>query len=181
MSKASRPILSSLIVLLCSGPLATAHARQGAHPCASVDDDAARLECYDEAFGRPDSPAPAAATASATPVTAPVTTAAAAPPAPAAKGRDEFGLTEAQIRARDPEKAQEAMPSSITGKVTQVGARPTGELVVTLDNEQVWVQIDTGSPVRLEVGDHVTIRKASLGSFLMITPSRVAVRVRRYR
>lgn len=93
--------------------------------------------------------------------------------------QDEFGLTEAAKRARDPEKAKEEMPESITEKVTSVGHRPTGELVVTLANGQVWLQIESGSRAKVGAGQTVTIKKASLGSYLMVAPDRIATRVRR--
>jgi len=91
----------------------------------------------------------------------------------------DFGLSEAAKRARDPEKAYQSYPDSITAKVASVGHRRTGELVVTLANGQVWVQLDTNTQARVATGDTVTIRKASLGSYLLVTQSRASVRVRR--
>ena len=94
---------------------------------------------------------------------------------------DEFGLSEAAKRARDPEKAKEIMPEQISAKVTKVGNRPTGELVVTLESGQVWVQIETVSKAMVKAGDTVTIKKAALGSYMLVAPNRVATRVRRVR
>lgn len=125
-------------------------------------------------------PAAAAGAAAAPPATgaAAVAPAAAASSVVASPG-DDFGLTEAAKRARDPEQAKVQMPESITEKVTSVGHRPTGELVVTLANGQVWVQIESGSRAQVGVGQTVTIKKASLGSYLLVPPNRVATRVRR--
>lgn len=194
MSRSCLFIVSGLLPSLTWGVTATAAESGGSHRCAGIADDAARLACYDDAFGRTENQVPPAmdrevgaaapSVGAATPVAGAVTPAIGAATVAsqaAARGRDEFGLTDEQIRARDPQNAQETQPSSIQATVTDLGSRPTGELVVTLDSEQVWVQIGTGSTVRLAVGDQVTIRKASLGSFLMITPNRVAVRVRRSR
>jgi hypothetical protein len=162
---------------------------EGTHRCAAVAGDAARLACYDQAFGRPDSSATSAVLAAPAAQAAPVAAApsAAAPvaavpsAAAAAQAREEFGLSEAAKRARDPEKARETMPESITAVVAKVARRPTGEAIVALENEQVWEQAEPGTTVLLKAGDSVTIRKAALGSYVLVTPSRAAVRVRRVR
>ena len=46
---------------------------------------------------------------------------------------------------------------------------------------QVWVQSESVTQVALKVGDVVTIRKASLGSHMLVAPNRAAMRVRRIR
>jgi hypothetical protein len=91
----------------------------------------------------------------------------------------DFGLTEAAKRARDPQKAQEQYAESITGKVAAVGYRPAGELAVTLENSQVWTQVTPDPRARVAVGDTVTIKRAALGSYLLVTASRYPTRVRR--
>jgi hypothetical protein len=128
--------------------------------CAALTDNQRRLACYDDIFRR--SPAPAAGTA------AELVTADA-----------DFGLSEAAKRARDPGKAKTEMPQSITSKVTAIGRQPAGELVVTLENGQVWTQVSVDPRATLAVGDAVTIKKASLGSHLLVTPMRYATSVRR--
>ena len=52
---------------------------------------------------------------------------------------------------------------------------------MTLADGQVWAQIDSDDRSRVKQGDTVTIRKGSLGSFLLLGPDRIAVRVRRLR
>ena len=71
------------------------------------------------------------------------------------------------------------MPESITGTVAAVGRRPAGELTVTLENGQVWTQVMVDQRARVAVGDTVTIKKAALGSHLLVTQGRYATRVRR--
>jgi hypothetical protein len=51
--------------------------------------------------------------------------------------------------------------------------------VVTLENGQVWTQIQVDVRARIAVGDTVTIKKAALGSHMLVTASRYATRVRR--
>jgi hypothetical protein len=61
--------------------------------------------------------------------------------------------------------------------VTQVVDDGLGHATLVLDNGQTWTVMDTGA--RLAVGDVVSIRRAALGSFLMMTPSKHSYRVRR--
>ena len=166
--------------------------------CVSVTEDAARLACYDRAFGRgagnkPTAAAGAEATgasvtgAAASPPrtavtqTPAATPAAAAAPAVAKDPMAEFGLTEAAKQAKDPVRAAEAAaaPASVTAKVTSVRFRKYGEFVVTLDNGQVWEQNEPMSSAVVRVGDTVTVRKAVLGSYTLVTAARVATKVHR--
>jgi len=74
------------------------------------------------------------------------------------------------------------MPESISATVARVSWRPTGEVVVVLENDQVWEQAEiVTTKARVKAGDVVTIRKAALGSHTMVTAGRAAIRVRRVR
>jgi hypothetical protein len=175
------------------GSMAIAGHAAGSHPCASITEDVARLACYDQAFGRNGSrpsPAPVENTAVAVgAITAspPASGAAAAAPATTTavdaqkKMEDEFGLSDPAKRARAPTPAEAlpAEPEHITGRVASIGYRTTGQLVVTLDSGQTWTQIESVTQARFKPGDEVTIKKAALGSFLMVGSQRVAMRVRR--
>jgi len=160
--------------------------------CASINDDAARLACYDAAVGRsprPSTAAPVAAPAAAKPVQRPATAPASVPVAPAqapaaAAAKDpvaEFGLSDSAKAARDPAKAAEAAaaPQSVTAKVISVRWRKYGEFVVTLDNGQVWEQTEPMPSAIVKVGDVVTIKKALFGSFTLVTAGRIGTKVRR--
>lgn len=161
-----------LLVLAATSTLAAAAGTETPQQCARVGDDASRLACYDRIFRGSGATAEATSTAGAA-------AAGAATGAVAASTKDDFGLTEAAKRARDPEKAKVEMPDSVTDKVASVGHKLTGEMVVTLANGQVWVQIESDSRAKVGVGQTVTIRKASLGSYLMVGPDKIATRVRR--
>lgn len=163
MQRRSSLATATWIVLGAASTISIAAEPSGGQACAVIDDAGSRLACYDEAFGRTDGGVESKSLLSGD----------------AARGQEEFGLSEMAIRARDPEKARETLPESITAAVTEIGRRPTGELVVTLDNGHVWTQIEVDSKGRVKVGDTVTVRKASLGSYLLITPNRIATRVRR--
>jgi len=128
--------------------------------------------------------APAASTSVAAPAAARTTTsvaaAAAAPTttstAASSASRDsEFGVSEGPLAAQQ----HASVPKQITAKVTHVGVRARGELVVTLDNGQVWAQLAPLAYFPLEAGDVVRIKSASLGSYQLIAPSQRATKVTR--
>jgi hypothetical protein len=159
----------------------------GAVSCASVADDRARLACYDAIFratassGAEPVSAAAAATAAAS-VTAPgVATGAGAvaPAAAVAKPSPEagFGMTAAQREQK--EARSPASVDSITSRIVEVKLRAYGRVTIRLENGQVWDQVESLSGQRFVAGDEVTIRKASLGSYLAKGPRSGLVRVRR--
>jgi hypothetical protein len=67
----------------------------------------------------------------------------------------------------------------VAAHVTSVTRKPSGWLVVRLDNEEVWEQSDDGPDLGLAVGDSVKIEKGMLGSYWMSGHSSVAIKVRR--
>jgi len=143
--------------------------------CAALDDPAARLACFDAAFPRAprtSSPKPAAAAVAADePATA------VAPDAPVSEAQ-KFGLSSKQRAALEAKPAEPA-PVATTAAVKTVHRLPSGYLLIGLDNDQVWQQTELDSQIRLQPGDQVTIRRASLGSHLLVTPSHYSTRVRR--
>ena len=173
-----RKLLPVLISLGFGAPLSGV-AAEPSHPCSAIDDASQRLVCYDAAFGRP--AGTTTVTITPQPALAPATTATTATAAadPVAQQRAEFGLSDAAKKARDPQQAAQA--ESITDTLAELGQRPTGELVFNLQNGQVWLQIEADTRTRVKAGDTVTIRKGALGSFLLVGPDRVSVRVRRAR
>ena len=172
MRSSTSGLTCGLLVLAASSSLASAAGTETPQQCARISEDASRLACYDRIFRATTAPG---ASVDAAAVASGVAVAGAA----ASNPQQDFGLTEATKRALDPERAKIEMPESVTGKVTAVGHRPTGELVVTLANGQVWLQIDSDSRAKVGVGQTVTIKKASLGSYLLIGPDKRATRVRR--
>lgn len=69
--------------------------------------------------------------------------------------------------------------NQIDARVLEVRKSTTGKAIITLDNGQVWKQIDS-SRLRLSGDDQVTIRRASLGSFMLYkTGSKSLMRVKR--
>jgi hypothetical protein len=169
-------VFGSIVAWLSAGVrVADASPEQASLSCAAIADDSSRLACYDALWR--DAGAPSSAKAVA-PVPAAGAAVATQAPASAVDPVDDFGLSEAAKRARDPAQAEPAN-SSISGVVTAVRRQPAGELIVTLESGQVWTQITVDTRARVAVGDTVTIRRAALGSFMLVTANRYATRVRR--
>lgn len=160
------------MAILLAGVASSARAEESAdvalgvlRACAQERDDALRLACYDRGAARAGFENPA------------VSGKRAGPTAAAAK----FGYRGAVARAElESEAAEDSGAQRIEATIVELSTRPRGELVLTLDNEQVWTQ-KSAERVHLKVGDRVAIKKASLGSFLLIAPSKKTTRVVRER
>jgi hypothetical protein len=169
--------------------------------CAVIPAPDSRLACYDALAHRPvdkvpsaaakSTPVPATAAAlapaavsapaaspaaAAAPAAALAAPAAAAPQAPVsaatiAADPKNFGLTPAQQHTAD------LGPKSIAAHISIVSSDQLGRTLVVLDSGETWTVMDNDG--RLSSGDAVTIKRAALGSFLMMTPSNHSYRVRR--
>jgi hypothetical protein len=64
-------------------------------------------------------------------------------------------------------------------RVASVTLGPNGRVVVRLDNDEVWAQVDDGPDLRIAVGDSVKIVRGTLGSYWMSAHSSLAIKVRR--
>jgi hypothetical protein len=177
--------MRSLLVFLgawvfVAAPLATATA-QDLKACSTIDDAAARLACYDRLAGRTTAstraaPAPEAASAVER-ASAPAAASAAA--APAATAEQDFGLTPAAKKAREPEAAEAAKPESIERTIAAVARDGQDRFVVTLDDGQVWAQNEPKAGVYPRKGESVTISRAALGSYVLRSQRFGSIRVRR--
>lgn len=90
-----------------------------------------------------------------------------------------FGLSGSMLAAQGLDCTCDRAPEQIGAVVTDLSYRSAGQRVITLDNGQVWMQTESSGLGHVAVGDRVVVRKAALGSFLLITPARVSLRVRR--
>ncbi len=150
MPRFTTTTLACLVVASCATSASTA---DDLSTCAGFEDDSARLACYDGLAGRPRPDMP--------------------------KAVADFGVTEQLKRERDPETWIAARPESVTRTVKSVGRNASDRLVVTLEDGQVWLQTETKSHVPVRPGDVVVIKRAAMGTFMLLTPSSVATRVRR--
>jgi hypothetical protein len=152
--------------------------------CAAITQTRARLACFDAlAAASADRGAPAPAQ---NPPPVPIAPAPTAPaptaPAPAAiapkAAPDDprtFGLSPPQP------KPTSAGPVTIKARVATMSAgRPgVGHPTVVLDNGQTWAFVEAVDDPRLAPGATVTIKRAVLGSFLLMTASHHTYHVHR--
>lgn len=152
-------LLAGIGITLLPGAFAAAPLPASVVACQEEKDDTKRLACYDREVRRH----------GGTP-------------------EERFGLKDHRAPAAtpgDPSAApgdgDENELKHITATITAISKRPHGESVLTLDNGQVWAQTQAGSPLRVRIGDSVTIRSAALGSFLLSGPRGGSTRVERVR
>jgi hypothetical protein len=149
-------------------PLASARAEPVSIPisvlkqCTEINEPAKRLACYDQVAERP------AAASAAMPKDSPKAKDSAAPPP-----KESFGLYNAE------HPTAPAVEALITGKVIAIGISNSGRATVTLEGNEVW-ELDSADPV-LAKGDAVTVKRGTLGSFILTTPTGRLHRVHRLR
>jgi hypothetical protein len=136
--------------------------------CAGIEEQLKRLACYDQVAERPSgSTASTTSPPSAVPAP-PVASAAPATPPP----KQTFGLYSVEHPAPPP--PPEAL---ITAKVIALGSNSRGRVTVTLEGDQVW-ELDNADPV-LAAGETVTVKRGTLGSFILTTAAGRIHRVHR--
>ena len=94
---------------------------------------------------------------------------------------DRFGLTADIEQQRDPRAVHEAKVETLSGKISAVGQTARGELIFTLDNQQVWVQAEANSHVQFAVGEEVRIEHGAMSALWLVADQHRRVRVRRLR
>ncbi|HPF25271.1 MAG TPA: hypothetical protein P5528_02700 [Steroidobacteraceae bacterium] len=174
-----RPKLAACATLvgasvICAGfanqPLRAAEPSvEAATRCRTIADGVARLSCYDRLFG--------VVVAAGTAVPATPTGATTIP----ANSEQGFGLTAEQReqRSRAPTDERRGELQELSAKVTNINQPRAGRFTITLDNGQVWQQRETDASIYIRPGDNVTIKKALLGSYLLVTEDRRSTKVER--
>jgi hypothetical protein len=136
------PLPIGLACVLAFG-CAQAQDLKAAQACTRLADDAARLLCYDSAYGVARASAPS----------------------------QSAGAAKADVQAKfgddgriHPE-AKPNLPKSLTAQVQQVAVLPGGNYQMTLDNGQVWRTTEADSALAFKVGDAVTLSRLLLGGY----------------
>ena len=130
--------------------------------CVSLQRDAERLACYDRAVGL-------------------IQSGNTASPAPSPENM--FGASSSIQPAQKASGAAEHEElKQISGHVTAMHWTTEDKLIVlTLDNGQVWRQQDLDAHLTIDVGDLVTIARASLGTFRITDKRAHSARFKRVR
>jgi hypothetical protein len=174
----------------CALPCAAAGPLDGLLACRTLTDSAARLACFDrETAALATAPAPSLAAVSPNAAASPAaaaapsaaatqaavappsgsTTAIAAPPvraAPVLDAQQSFGLSGSAIAAH--EEAAGTRPQKLAkleARVIALALAGNGRTVFTLDNTQVWQQIESSGDMLAKLGDSATISRGLLGSY----------------
>jgi hypothetical protein len=172
MSRSRRTAMALAPLGLSALALASAQGAPASIPmsvlkqCSEINEPSKRLACYDQVAQRP----PVAALPKDSAI-AKDSAAAAAPAAPAPKAS--FGLYNAE------HPAAPVVEALITAKVISIGISSSGRSTVALEGNQVW-ELDSADPV-LANGDTVTVKRGTLGSFILTTAAGRLHRVHRIR
>ena len=151
-------MLPGILLLLAATMPATAAVPAATHACARIVSTTDRLACYDRAFP-PIHDAQAEATEHAR----------------------TFGFGPQHSATPTQPAAKAASAKNIASQVVSVGGNSNGERVFTLNNGQIWRQTESSVLGLVRAGDAITIRAASFGTYLLITPGGVPLRVKRVR
>ncbi len=163
-------LLAVAILLLCVQPASaqptpspTPEALSNAYRCAEVQDNAARLACYDEAVGRLREAETAGQIV--------------ALDREGVDGlqRDSFGFSLPNFARLIPGIGagdnDGAALERIEMQVDRIINLPYGRHNFVMSNGQTWAQTEAQATVNIRVGDTVTVRRAAMGSFLL-SPAR---------
>jgi hypothetical protein len=163
--------LACIVVALTPPQLAPAQSLEEAvRACVAEPDVLRRLRCYDQAAGQ--------LVGAQVPAGVPTSSAADKDESRTESPEARFGLRNGPLD----ERKYATAPKEITATVILIEMRrSSGALVVSLDNDQVWVQNQATEYFPLRVGDTVRIRSAAMGSYMLFAPSKRATRVTRIR
>jgi hypothetical protein len=148
--------MSLLLICVAFGlPCAAAEPLGKLLACRDITDATARLDCFDRETATLAGGAPPSAKA--------------APPeraAPTLDPQQSFGLNTTAIAAtQEAAGARPAKASKIEAHVSALALAGNGQTVFTLDNSQVWRQIEASGEMLAKLGDTVTISRGLLGSY----------------
>ncbi|MEJ0039757.1 MAG: hypothetical protein WDO68_27570 [Gammaproteobacteria bacterium] len=150
--------------------------------CASEKDSLARLVCFDREVAKFTQPSARVAPTPAVPavVSPPAATGVTAQPTAESPTADDFGVAGklAQKRAAAKESVAPSV-KELRATVTKLSAKPYGEVVMELDNGQVWEENEKKSSFVIKAGEVVVIKPAKFGSFMLTTDAGATTRVHR--
>jgi len=99
---------------------------------------------------------------------------------PALTAEQKFGMRGELARKAHEQSGESAKSQILKAQIVGVSERARGELVITLDNGQIWAQTQA-SFARVKPTDTVTIEQGVLGAFILSTSTHSSMKVRRIR
>lgn len=156
-------------LLLAFSGAAHAAPMDAIYACAQIPDSAARLACYDQAVGKLKSAETAGDVAIVDRQGVKEMEA------------DSFGFRLPSFaRLFGAKPGEDGAVEEVKAALTSVRINAEAQGVFALDNGQTWRQIDTTRITGMKSGQAVTIKRASLGSFMLVRANGGAgIRVRR--
>ncbi len=91
---------------------------------------------------------------------------------------DRFGLTAEIARKRDPQ-AERRPEAVLQSRIAALRPGPRGEYIFTLDNQQVWIQVDVEPNKKFALGETVHIEHGAMGSLWLAADKNRMTRVKR--
>lgn len=154
--------------LFCLAGQASAGPQTDELGCAAIDDDAARLACYDKQAVRAE---PKAASE-------PEVRTIAQDPAPEPVAKTVAATDTDEVAAPESEQKKSKKKEEFVAIVASVERLPHGEHRVVLEDGQVWVEQQASRYFPVEQGDEVTLRERRFGGYLLIAPTGKSFSVR---
>ena len=200
MNRKDHPRIPQLMILITALAAVPAAAQEAElQRCAELDSDAQRLACFDAYFERQqegaetssDAAAPAsfaiieaevAGEPSATPPAAEAEASAAEVPPPRKQDKASATASAAQAETSaavvppprdqdEPPPAERGRPREYTATVVAMRERPHGEMVVMLDNGEVWSEQFASRAFLVDVGDKVTMKRGRFSkAYRLVAP-----------
>lgn len=87
------------------------------------------------------------------------------------------GWTREETRRESPVPHLQVVPAT----VVKLAVRTNGWWIVTLDNGQIWSQIENRPTALVAVGDDITLRHSRAGAYILTTTKGIETRVKRDR
>lgn len=154
-----------LVCLVCVPPCMAAESLVGVLACRAITDSAVRLACFDRETAMLAS-APASPAAAATVIDA----------------QQSFGLRGSAIAANEEAVgAQPAKLAKMERHIVALALTGNGRTLFTLDNTQVWQQLQSDGDMLAKLGDLATISRGLLGSYWLQLKSGRGCKVTRVR
>lgn len=174
------------IALMLAFPVRASQALEGLLACRTIPGRAARLACFDRESAAV--AARMAKTASSRPATAAAPAQASGPGlagaahSPALDPLQTFGLPPEEILAREEAARRAPAPlEHIEAHIVMLANAGDGREIFTLDNHQVWKEVEPDGDLYAKPGEAVEISRGWLGSYSLSLKSRRSSKVLRLR
>jgi hypothetical protein len=92
---------------------------------------------------------------------------------------DQFGMTADVAQKHSPGAFRPEQHEALTGKIVALSEGAQGQLIFTLDNGQVWAQVESRPGIRFAVGDAVRLEHGAMSSLWLAADHERKTRVKR--